>query len=179
MTCFCVSKEYFSMLPIIKEVKMPNDNFPTKWQAVIFRNYGLVSTDKIAKTLGCDVATVERESARLGLKNVAYDENWEKRGYITLIRNNWFLLPYAQILTLLDITEEKLDFYLEKEDFLAVKLGSFKPQCAEVRYAPLTREEIEKTAIIADVVTKNYIRDGAKPLAFFSGNLAAREVAVS
>lgn len=156
------------MLPLIKKVKMPNDNFPTKWQAVIFRNYGLVSVDKIAKTLGCDIATVEREAVRLGLGNITYDGDWEKRGYITLIRNNWFLLPYSQILTLLDITEEKLDFYLEKEDFLSVKLGNFKPECDEIYYTPLTEEQIEKTAVIADMVASNLISNGAKPFDFFA-----------
>ena len=156
------------MLPLIKKVKMPENNFPTKWQAVIFRNYGLVSTDKIAKTLGCDVERIEKEALRLGLDGVTYDGNWERCGYITLIRNNWFLLPYAQLLTLLGITEEKLDFYLEKEDFLAVKLGDFKPECEEVRYAPLTEEEIQKTAVIADMVGTNLILNGAKPFDFFT-----------
>ena len=30
------------MLPEIKNVKMPENVFPTKWQTVIFRNYGLI-----------------------------------------------------------------------------------------------------------------------------------------
>ena len=156
---------------------MPEDNFPTKWQAVIFRNYGLVSVDKIAKTLGCSAEIIEKEAARLGLSGVKYDENWEKRGYITLIRNNWFLLPYAQIMTLLDITEEKLEFYLEKEDFLSVKLGNYKPECAEVQYLPLTDEEMQKTAFIADMVASFLKIDGVKPFTFFSEN--AENVAMS
>ncbi|MBQ8395062.1 MAG: hypothetical protein IJX49_05760, partial [Clostridia bacterium] len=98
------------MLPEVRKVKLPKSNFPTNWQTVIFRNYGLVSTDKIAKVLGCDEETVRTEAARLGLGGAQYDPNWEARGYITLIRNNWFLLPYEQLTLLLGITEEKLDF---------------------------------------------------------------------
>lgn len=73
-------------------------------------------------------------------------------GYITIIRNNWFLLPYEQLTTLLDVDEEQLSFWLEKEDFLGSKLGKFKPDCAPVRYSPLTEEEKQATARIAETV---------------------------
>ncbi|MBR2646622.1 MAG: hypothetical protein IKD47_03600 [Clostridia bacterium] len=163
------------MLPLIKKVKQTTEILPTKWQSVIFRNYGYVSTEKIAQVLGCDVATIEREAARLGLGDVVYDRVWEERGYITIIRNNWALLPYEQMITLLGITEEKLAFYLEKEDFLYVKLGDYKPACDEVRYAPLTDEEVQKTAFIADMVCPYQQKATAKPFDFFafsSGNTA-------
>lgn len=155
------------MLPKIREVKLPKDNFPTKWQTVIFRNYGLISIDKIAKTLGCDERTVQTEAARLGLGGVQYDPNWEERGYITLIRNNWFLLPYGQLETLLGITEEKLDFLLEKEDFLYVKLGEFKPLCEEVKFTPLTPEQAQETARIAEFLSAYAQESHAKPFDFF------------
>ena len=166
------------MLPVIQNVKMPLDNFPTKWQMVIFRNYGLISVDKIAKTLHCSEEIIENEAQRLGLDGVEYDENWEKRGYITLIRNNWFLLPYAQILTLLGITEEKLAFYLEKEDFLAVKLGNFKPYCDVVTYAPLTEAQSKATDAIANIVRENLIKNGVKPFAFFPETIGEKEPAI-
>ena len=155
------------MLPEVKKVKLPIDNFPTKWQTVIFRNYGYVSTNKIASVLGCNEAVIKREAERMGLCKVEYNGIWEKKGYITIIRNNWFLLPYEQLTKLLGITEEKLAFYLEKEDFLAVKLGGFKPECELIQYAPLTKEEKEKTAFIADMV-RPYIKKGlVKPFQFF------------
>lgn len=156
------------MLPLVKTVKMNTGHFPTRWQAVIFRNYGHVRTERLAAVLSCDESIVEREAERLGLGGVYYDENWEKRGYITIIRDNWFLLPYAQICTLLSITERQLQFYLEKEDFLFVKLGDFKPECEEVRYAPLTDGDMQKTAVIADTVRSNLRLDGVKPFSFFN-----------
>ena len=155
---------------------MPENVFPTKWQTVIFRNYGLVSLDKIAKVLSCDEQTLQQEAERLGLQGVEYDKNWEARGYITIIRNNWFLLCYEQLMELLGITEEKLVFYLEKEDFLAVKLGNFKPECERLQYAPLTKEETEKTALIADMV-RSYIKlNRTKPFAFFGQNPIKTEI---
>ena len=69
------------MLPnIVQKTKMPMQQFPTAWQTVIFRNYGYVSTDKIAKTLGCNEEIVVREATRLGLGNTVYDKKWEEKG---------------------------------------------------------------------------------------------------
>ena len=39
------------MLPVEKEVRLFEDNFPTKWQTVIFRNYGFVPAERIASVL--------------------------------------------------------------------------------------------------------------------------------
>ena len=45
----------------IQAAVMPTDNFPAKWQAVIFRNYGLLTNERIGAVLGCDAETVKRE----------------------------------------------------------------------------------------------------------------------
>lgn len=156
------------MLPIIKKVKLPENNFPCIWQTVIFRNYGFVSSDNIASVLGCDVTTIENEAKRLGLDNVKFDENWLKLGYMTIIRNNWFLLPYNQLLVLLGFSEEKLDFILKNEDFFGEKLGSFKPELAEVFYELLTKEQIEKTEQIARLIRSEYSDGFAKKFGFFN-----------
>lgn len=166
------------MLPLVKKVKLPENVFPTAWQTVIFRNYGLVSVDKIAKTLSCSEETVRLEAQRLGLAGVEYDSAWEERGYITLIRSNWYLLPYSQLLTLLEISEERLQFILEKEDFLWVKLGEFKPECAEVKYAPLSSAEEAKTKEIADTVRAN-IGQGEKAFSFFKEKTQKDEQEIS
>ena len=156
------------MLPPIKRVTLPENNFPTLWQTVIFRNYARVSTDKIARVLSCDESVVLSEAKRLGLGGEIYDENWEKLGYISIIRDNWFLLPYEQLLILLDFTEQKLEFVLQNEDFLSVKLGGFKPQVESVKYYPLSSEEIAKTEIIAKTVCANTCNIKVKPFEFFT-----------
>ena len=48
------------------------------------------------------------------------------RGYVTLIRRNWHLLPYDQLLELLGMTPEQLAFTLREDDYLWIKLGSLK-----------------------------------------------------
>ena len=153
------------MLPIIKKVPLQEESFPQRWQTVIFRNYGLVETERLAKTLSTSAECVEREAKRLGLENT-YNPKWEQKGFITLIRNNWFLLPYSQIQTLLGYDEARLDFILTNEDFLSVKLGDFKPECEEVAYAPLTEEEIAVTQRLA-VDIKRYLPQTESYFEFF------------
>ena len=133
------------MLPEIKQVKAQSLTLPTDWQTVIFRNYGYVRASEIAEVLGCSEDTVHAEAERLSLIDLGHAENFESRGFITVIRENWSLLPYSQIMTLLGIDEKRLDFILEKEDFLSVKLGNMKPECKEVKYAPLTPDELRAT----------------------------------
>ena len=155
------------MLPEIISVKMPDLNFPTVWQAVIFRNYGIVSNRKIAETIECDEQTVETEALRLGLEKTEYDEKWARSGYITIIRNNWFLLPYEQLMKILDFTEEKLEFCLKEEDFLSAKLGK-KPQVSKVVYEPLNKEQITQTEELASVVKTLQVKTEKKAFDFFS-----------
>lgn len=155
------------MLPAEKICTEEPLSLPTRWQTVIFRNYGYVSADKIAAVLGCGEQTVHSEAERLGLGDVEYHSDWEKKGYITIIRNNWFLLPYSQLTVLLAISKEKLEFILKKEDFLYLKLGGFKPCCQEVRYAPLTETQTERTEEIAKSIKGLCIQRKVPPFDFF------------
>ncbi len=143
------------MLPAINpEMTQQRLNFPTKWQAVIFRNYRVAPTENIAKVLACTVEDVEREAARLGLIPGTADPIWITRGFINIIRSNWYLLPYEQIADMASMTLEKLDFIVAKEDFLFVKLGKTKPECETVKYSPLSDEEIAETERIAKDIAK-------------------------
>ncbi|MBQ8552428.1 MAG: hypothetical protein IJ428_07050 [Clostridia bacterium] len=142
------------MLPEIKKVTPERNNFPTRWQTVIFRNYRMAPTANIAKVLGCTSAEVEREALRMGLRAGTIDPAWLTKGYITIIRNNWHLLPYEQLCTLIGFTPERLEFAIEKDDFLGVKLGRMKPECETVKYSPLTDSELSQTGEIAKLVRK-------------------------
>ncbi len=143
------------MLPRINPEMTPErNNLPTRWQAVIFRNYRMVPTQRIASVLECTVSDVEREAARLGLRAGEGNMDWIEKGFVTVIKNNWYLLPYEQIMTLLECTEDRLAFVLEKEDFLAVKLGNTKPECEKVVYAPLTDDELAETERLAKVISE-------------------------
>jgi len=140
------------MLPEIKTTNLERNNFPTKWQTVIFRNYRMVPDENIARILGCSAKDVVREAARMGLRTGDTDPAWLSRGYITVIRNNWMFLPYGQLMELIGFDEARLDFIIANEDFLWVKLGLTKPECEPVCYSPLTDTEIAETEAIARLV---------------------------
>ena len=67
------------MIPEIKDVKVPSLTLPTAWQTVIFRNYGYVRNERIARVLECDEDAVEREAKRLGLVDRGYQSDFETR----------------------------------------------------------------------------------------------------
>ena len=76
------------MLPEIRNVKPLPYFTPQKWQTLLLRNYGLVPVSRIAAVLGTDEKTVETEAARLGLAGISYNANWDKYGYINIIKNS-------------------------------------------------------------------------------------------
>ena len=83
------------------------------------------------------------------------------RGYATLIRRNWHLLPYEQLLELVEMTPERLAFTLREEDFLWIKLGRLKPACEPFVIAP--RGGRERAAAIRRVVEEDFGEALQKP----------------
>lgn len=126
----------------------------------------MICAENIAAVLGCSADDVEREAVRMGLRAGEANPEWITRGFVTLIRNNWYLLPYEQLMQLMDYTAEKLEFVLMKEDFLWFKLGSTKPECEAVHYEPLTDEQIKQTEEIAKTV-KACDTSGRVPFDFY------------
>ena len=96
-------------------------HFPTRWQAFVWRNWELVPPARIAAVLRCSENDVLDAAAGMGLiPNPQVNPKWISHGYLTLIRNNWQLLPYAQLLELLDWTPEKMAYTLKEEDFFCI-----------------------------------------------------------
>lgn len=145
--------EIKDLLKIEKNGIIP-EYFPTPMQAFIFRNWGMIDKKRLAEVLDTSVENVEKEAARMGLSNQGDVSIWMEKGYITVIRANWHLLPYEQLLKLLDWDADKLNLALKEEDFLEVKLGSFKPECKKITYCELTEEEKKQTEKICAEVEK-------------------------
>ncbi len=140
--------------------------FPTKYQAVIFRNWGSVEASRIAETIRTTEETVRACAADMGLDpNEPCNPLWRSRGYVTIIRQNWYLLPEEQILTLLDWTAEKYAFSLKEDDFLYYKLGRV-PKCESVYYAPLTEKQKAQTRWLRGAVQRAAQHGKQTPFAF-------------
>ena len=133
-------------------------HFPTRLQAFVWRNWGLVPASKLADILDASIQQVVKLAEDMGLLAMA-DANfqlWHERGYITIVRRNWHLLPYEQLLELLEWTPQELAFILKEDDFLYHKLGNHKPQAEHITYAPLNEQQKFKTRQLKQIVEKHF-----------------------
>jgi hypothetical protein len=138
--------------------------FPNRAYAVVWRNWNLVSEARIAKTIGCSGKDVDAMAYSMGLPPaIDVPSDYKQRMFITIVRRNWQLLPYDQLLTLLDMSAEQLDIALREDDFLFIKLGSLKPKCAPVRYRMPGQRERERAAQIKRLVSRYFAVARRKP----------------
>jgi len=123
--------------------------FPDRLHEFIWRNWNVVAPGKMAQVLGTTERKVAAMAESMGLPpSAGGSPEMLQRGYATIIRRNWHLLPYDQLLQLLDWTPERLSFTLREEDFLWVKLGRLKPRCEPLRYRePDPAARLEATRI--------------------------------
>ncbi len=128
-------------------------HFPTAFQTVIFRLWESVPCAKLAQVLRTTEENVAKAASDMGLGGQAFLDKWHDRGYISILRAVWNLLPYEQILQLLDYTEERLKFILKEDDFLDYKLGE-KCDCEPVYFRELTAEESARTSQIKEAMEK-------------------------
>ncbi|MEW6234402.1 MAG: hypothetical protein AB1656_03355 [Candidatus Omnitrophota bacterium] len=132
-------------------------HFPSRMHAFVFRNWPAVGAERLAKVLDTTPENVRAAAESMGLPPAPTPIGGDlQRIYITLIRRNWHLLPYEQLLELLDMSAQQLEYCLREDDFLFVKLGSLKPQCEPLRYAPPTEEIKNRCAEIKRIVEKHF-----------------------
>lgn len=115
--------------------------FPDRLSAFVWRNWGLVPVAELAAVAGAEPAEINAVAADMGLApDPPVLVEWKTKGYITVLRRNWHLLPYEQLTTLLGKSREELRFSLMEDDFLWVKLGKVKPQCDRIVWSPEAAE---------------------------------------
>ena len=151
-------------LPKLGKPAIPFPHFPTRQQAFIFRAFEFAKPERIAKTLGTSPENVLRAAADMGLKTPCDSDIWLKKGYITVIRSLWHLLPYEQLMEFLDIERNAFAKLLREEDFLDVKLKD-KPVCEHLSWRELTEEELEQTEFLREAMA-DITTDGAAPFEF-------------
>ncbi|MCC6152602.1 MAG: hypothetical protein IT367_02530 [Candidatus Hydrogenedentes bacterium] len=89
-------------------------------------------------------------------KQPAITNELRQRSYITVIRRNWHLLPYEQLLDLLGWTEDELAYTLREDDFLYVKLGLLKPKCEPLKWSDPDDAARARESAIAQIVKENF-----------------------
>ena len=138
-------------------------HFPTRQHALVWRNWGLVEPAVLARVLATSEDNVVALAASMGLRPRAVRPEWRTRGYITLVRRNWHLLPYDRLLVLLDMPAERLEHLLREDDFLFVKLGNHKPKCERLTYAPPDANAAARAARIKQLVDEQFAEELARP----------------
>lgn len=152
-------------------------HFPTPVHAFVWRNWQLVPTEKLAAVVGAEPEDIARMGAAMGLGTPpTIAPEIRKRAYISIIRRNWHLLPYPQMLALLDMSAEELAFTLREDDFLYIKLGSLKPDCPPLAYFPPDDATLAAETRLAEAM-RTALADGAatlhEPLFQFVDDLSA------
>ena len=107
--------------------------FPDALSAFVFSNWSLVPVETLAETVGAEAADIRRIAAEMGLDPLArVPPEWARGGYVTILRRNWQLLPYAQLLKVVGMSRRELRPALMYDDFLLTKLGAEKPDAARL-----------------------------------------------
>ncbi len=164
-----------------KPVSFPH--FPSRLHAFVWRNWPLVTPERMAQVANAKPADIKRMGRAMGLGNpprVTRDQ--QARSYLTVIKRNWHLLPYEQLLELLDWTPEQLAFTLREDDFLFIKLGSLKPQCEPLRYQPPDDKALQREREIARIVGEEFpagAAETAEPLFGFVSQLSRKPAQLS
>ncbi len=151
-------------LPPLGKEAISFPHFPTKHQAFIFRAYEYIPPKKIAAVLGTTEENIIAAAEEMGLTTPCSSNIWLEKGYITIIRQLWHILPYEQLLQLLEMEQDELALILREEDFLDFKLGD-KPVCQPVTWRALTEEERIRTNALKEVV-QTVDMGGVKPFDF-------------
>ena len=127
----------------------PIPHFPSRTAAFVWRNWNLATLDAMARTLDTTPEKIAQVAELLGLPPYKAP-TWEPdRVYITLTRRNWSILPYEQLLTLLDLEPREFAEKLREDDFLWVKLGRLKPVCETLRFEEPSEADVAATRKIA------------------------------
>ncbi len=161
------------LLPIAEENTIEFPHFPTKIHAVVFRLWNMVSCTQIARVLETSEENIRGLAKNMCLGEQEGLEPWNRKGYITIIKALWHLMPYEQILQILGWDRDRLAYILKEDDFLGIKLGGKKPACEKVFYRPFTEKEKAREKEIAKIMKKNVrnfeaVKEKSMPFDFFN-----------
>ena len=116
--------------------------FPDRMSEYVWRNWFCVDKARLAAVVKATSADLTEIAVQMGLPaNPAVEPEWMTRGYVTVFRRNWHLLPYDQLMALVGWDRETLRYHLNEDDYLFQKMGTMKPKCEALRWSAGMREE--------------------------------------
>lgn len=161
---------------VVSSQAIEEQHFPSRQYCFVWRNWELANTERMAQVLGASAKQVESMGVSMGLpRKKRLTEDQLRRLYITVIRQNWHLLPEEQLVELLGWDRKRFEFTLKEDDFLIVKLGFNKPVCERLRYSSPTAEEKRRAAEIRGVLRRAFgkgLHAAGEPLFQFVADLS-------
>lgn len=153
---------------------VPVEHFPDTLHCFVWRNWNLVPIERLAETVQASPAQIREIGNNMGLLDPApiSEDQWQ-RSYITIIRRNWHLLPYEQLLTLLGWDEKRLAYTLREDDFLFVKLGRLKPASPTLTYKQPDEAAVRRASEIATIFGGLKSSQPSQPLFAFVETLSS------
>lgn len=152
------------------------DWFPSRLHAFVWRNWALVDIKRMAEVVGAHARDLEKLGRSMGLEHPhGLSKADRRRASLTIIRRNWHLLPYEQLLQLLGWSAEELAYTLREDDFFYIKLGSLKPKAAKLEWKEPTKSESTRAEEIRLLVKANFpsgALEGRDPLFSFVKRLS-------
>jgi len=150
---------------------IPEPHFPDQLHLFLWRNWELVNTSRMAKVLKTSEQNIVEVGSSMGLPpKPLLSENQLRRNYITVIRQNWHVIPDDQIIELLGWTREHFEFTLKEDDFLDYKLGRVKPDPKALTYQTPSAAAKQRAADIKrtlqDTFGDSLTQKGEPPFAF-------------
>src|SRR3954451_1436602 len=98
---------------------IPEPHFPNRLYQFVWRNWDLANLDRMARVVQAQPAQLSELAKAMGLPpKRQLTPDFLRRIYITVIRQNWHLLPEEQIMELLGWDAERFAFTLKEDDFL-------------------------------------------------------------
>ena len=112
------------------ESALVQDPFPDRLSAYVWRNWHLVPVDRMARVVKARPEDLEAVACEMGLKpQTSVSPFWRRKGYISVVKRNWHLLPLEQLFEVLDMSRAEFAYRIVEDDFLSAKLGHIKPEC--------------------------------------------------
>ena len=129
------------------------DWFPNRLVAYVWRNWNLVELDRMADVVGAKPEELTAIAQRLGLPEYNAPVWTDSQIYITVIRRNWHILPFDQMMALVNMTPQRFAFCLIEDDFLWTKLGRVKPKLERLVYTEPAPNEWRRIDEIGAIVS--------------------------
>ena len=158
---------------------IPEPHFPSRLYQFVWRNWDLANLDRMARVVHARPAHLSELARAMGLPaKRQLSDDFLRRIYITVIRQNWHLLPEEQIIQLLGWNAERFAYTLKEDDFLEHKLGQVKPDCATLLYRRPEAIERKKASAIRSTLNHSIpggIRSLGQPRFAFIERMSAVE----